>query len=520
MPPPSAPKDGIVLFEEHPADPAVLEAEIEKRRKAGAPPQELRRLEDLLAAARAFAAADGVSARVPKEKAQAVYDVLRISAAIVASDVAQAIEPPKLVGEETVTPGSPDARVAGAVAGGDPEEMIRLLEEFSDKDWSELSLASVWTLSRALAQNEKFQEAAGRLAPRLSSLEGYPQRGELWLALAQWLLAAGQYGEARGALSRVEADFSGAPIQLARAQELAKAVEALSDAAQKKQVARLLEAQATLEYGTDYTKALAAAEEVGAGAPPGSDLARRAGDLRRAVLARSEERARARISGLWSDFDAGLSLDSALDRLGQMAAQIPGDFAQGLFAKTREDLKAAEVDRKLGRLRDREQRIEALWQKAQSAEQAGRLEEAAQLYRELAGSPRREAALERLAAVIGRLAQSERRKASEQFARALKEKDPAKRLAALELVEGALSGFLEKFPQSPDRFRVEKDLSLVRAEIEKTRKAVEEQKALDAQKAPETPKAQEAPRPPQAGGSPAPEAARKPGTAAPAVPAR
>ncbi|MEW6774710.1 MAG: hypothetical protein AB1405_00285 [Bdellovibrionota bacterium] len=484
LPPPSsslAPPPATVLVEERPADPQVIADYLERRKAEGASPEEIARLEGLLAVARAFVAADGIRASVPPDQAPALYDLLRLSSGYVAREAREVLAgeggsgtSPKEEGLAFLAgTGAPDLdlAIARASESGDSASLLALSDRLTSEEWERLSLASLWTLCQTLVSEQRYAEAIDRLAIRLQSMEGEPGAAELRLSLARWLTAAGRETEAREALALVVAEQEPHARLVGSAQEMSRVLEGKATARERELWARLLEAEATFQYGTDLKRAITLAQNVKAQAP-GTPLARRAESVLSGVETRAAQIVDRELADVWKEFEAGAALDPLLARLTRLAARIPSDAQQTRIVRAREDLRGAEMDRAMGRLKAREEELSARFGQAEAAEKAGDLEEAAKILRSLADTSRREEALSRLATVIDKLARAQREKASRLFERALKEKDLPKRLAALEAVEKMLVEFLDRFPQYSEKTRVEKDLGLVRSELERTKKAL------------------------------------------------
>ena len=257
------------------------------------------------------------------------------------------------------------------------------------------------------------------------------------------------------------------------AETLVRQLEERKEGRAREMLARLVEAEAIMRDGSDYVRAYKLAQTVEKDYR-GTELSRDARALGEDIIRRSEQRATLRINSLWSQFELGLSLEAVERNLEKLAKISPGDYEQALIARAIEEFRDAEVDRKAGELRDRDQRNADRWENAKKAETEGRWEDALALYRSLVDSPRKNDALAKITSVVDQMARSQREQAAELFERALTQEDPEARRKALVAVEKTLSALLVRFEAFSDRARVERDLELVRKELAKVEQAEEE----------------------------------------------
>lgn len=482
-PAPAGPPRVEVLVDERPADPQLLEQHLERRRAEGASPEEIAELEALIESARAWAELEGRRIKVAPEKADALRAALKGGAAATAAQARQVLAGTteddaiaEIVGtEESLEPEtsvSPQAkpafedRILDAARRADDASLDQILIEIADGDWAFLSMEATWALARRLAAANRFSEAADRLARHLHPLEHSPSRGHLWLSRGQWLLAAERFEEAERSLSRVIDEYDRTAELVRDAEELLRRLRERQSAQAREMLARIVEAESILRDGKDYVRAHDLAQSV-AKEFRGTELAREASALSDAIIRQSEQRATLEINSLWNQFDLGLSLQAVEEELRKLAEISPGDYEQALIARAIEEFRDAEIDRKAGELRSRDQRIAEKWDAAQSAEAEGRYEDALALYRSLVDSPRKDAALLKISAVVDQMARSQREQAAVLFERALAQEDAGARKKALEAVEKTLDNLLVRFEAFSDRDRVERDLQLVREELEK-----------------------------------------------------
>ena len=339
-----------------------------------------------------------------------------------------------------------------------------MLVEIQDSDWAPLSMDATWALAKRLAAANRFSEAADRIGAHVQPLEDRPSRGQLWLARGQWLLAAERYDEAQNSLSQVIEEYDVTADLVRDAEELLRRLRERQSEQAREMLAKLVEAESILRDGTDYVRAYKLAQTVEK-EYRGTELSREAKTLGDSIIRRSEQRATLEINSLWNQFDLGLSLEAVEESLHKLAGISPGDYEQALIARAIEEFRDAEIDRKAGELRDRDQRIADKWNGAEQAEAEGRYEDALALYRSLVDSPRKDAALLKISSVVDQMARSQREQAALLFERALAEENPAARKKALEAVEKTLSNLLVRFEAFSDRARVERDLDLVRDEL-------------------------------------------------------
>lgn len=478
---PAGPSQAEVLIEERPADPALLEAQLEKRRAEGASPEEIAELEALIESARRWEALEGQRVKVAPEKADALRETLREAGALSAARAREALRGSSerdaiadiVDTEETLAPEtsvSPQAkpafedRILDAARRGDDAALDLVLVEIQDADWAPLSMDATWALAKRLAAANRFSEAADRIGAHVQPLEDRPSRGQLWLARGQWLLAAERYDEAQNSLSQVIEEYDVTADLVRDAEELLRRLRERQSEQAREMLAKLVEAESILRDGTDFVRAYKLAQIVEK-EYRGTELSREAKTLSDAIIRRSEQRATLEINSLWNQFDLGLSLEAVEKSLHKLAEISPGDYEQALIARAIEEFRDAEIDRKAGELRDRDQRIADKWSGAEQAEAEGRYEDALALYRSLVDSPRKDAALLKISSVVDQMARSQREQAALLFEHALAEEDPIARRKALEAVEKTLSNLLVRFEAFSDRARVERDLELVRDEL-------------------------------------------------------
>lgn len=482
-PAPAGPPRVEVLVDERPADPQLLEQHLERRRAEGASAEEIAELEALIESARAWSNLEGQRIKVAPEKADALRAALKGGSVATAAQARQALAGTteddaiaEIVGtEESLEPEtsvSPQAkpafedRILDAARRADDAALDQILIEIADGDWAFLSMEATWALARRLAAANRFSEAADRVAQHLQPLENRPSRGHLWLSRGQWLLAAERFEEAERSLSQVIDEYDRTAELVRDAEDLLRRLRERQSEQAREMLARIVEAESILRDGKDYVRAYDLAQSV-AKEFRGTEPAREASTLSDAIIRQSEQRATLEINSLWNQFDLGLSLKAVEEELRKLAEISPGDYEQALIARAIEEFRDAEIDRKAGELRNRDQRIAEKWDAAQSAEAEGRYEDALALYRSLVDSPRKDVALLKISAVVDQMARSQREQAAVLFERALAEEDPGARKKALEAVEKTLDNLLVRFEAFSDRKRVERDLQLVREELEK-----------------------------------------------------
>lgn len=469
-----------MILEYRPADPVILQRYLDRRKAEGASDAEGARIRELLEIARAFAVVDAARVRVPAgQKAHfdrlftLLSDHLADEARRVLSDGGaqekKEIEVQKLDAPKKRT--SLDEEIKQAASADDRIRLETLLRQVESQNaWGELSLVSVWTLSQTLAANQRFGAAVDQLVPRAEERAGDPALAEIWLALGRWELADGDYEQARPALERVVSEYDASAARVREAETMLRGLENRSDAQEREMMARLVEAEAIVEHGSDFRRALSLSETVRQQFR-GTELARRAEDLARRIREQSAERVRTELNSLWSRFEEGAPLEDILQRIGWLSERTIGEEPQARLVRAREEFKQAEIDRRMNRMRTREERIEALWGQAQEAEKDGHYEDAIVLYRELADSPKHKQAIERLKLTIDKLVEHRRSEAGELLLRALETEDAEKRLVALKRVEARLEDLLDRFPEYGKADRVKADLIQVRREIERTQAA-------------------------------------------------